>query len=316
MTADDRIFTATSAENEGSFRPGDWGLFAAVSAIWGSSFLLIDIGLDALEPGLITLLRVGLGALTLALLPRERRRVAREDRRRVVLLSILWVGVPLTLFPLAEQHINSAVTGLLNGATPIFAALVATFLLRRPPGPAQRAGIAVGFLGVVLISAPSISSSSGEALGVALVLSATLCYGFAVNLAAPLQQRYGSANVMATVLALGTVWTLPYGLFGVAESSVEWRPLLAVATLGIVGTGLAFLAMASLVGRVGSTRASLITYLIPVVSLVLGVALRNDSVSAIAVVGIAVVIAGALLAARPTGRDRDAVSQPTPATRR
>ena len=121
--------TPTSAH---AFGPTDWALFGAIAGIWGSSFLLISIGLESLSPGVVTLLRVGLGALILNLLPGPRLHLDPGDRARVVALSLLWVGIPFTLFPIAEQHISSAVTGLLNGAMPIFTALfgVAFFATR------------------------------------------------------------------------------------------------------------------------------------------------------------------------------------------
>jgi drug/metabolite transporter (DMT)-like permease len=288
--------TAPLATN--AFTVTDWAIFTAVAGIWGASFLFIAIGLESLSPGLITLLRVGLGALTLHLLPGPRIRVEPGDRWRMLALSVLWVAVPFTLFPLAEQRINSAVTGLLNGAMPVFTALfAAVFFGRRTSGP-QLVGVAVGFAGIVLISLPSLGSGSSQALGVGLVVLATVCYAIAINLAAPMQARYGSRPLMARMLGIATLWTLPYGLASVGSSDVELAPLLAVAVLGIAGTGLAFLLMGALVGRIGATRSSFITYLIPVVALVLGVVFRDDHVELIAVVGVALVVGGALLASR------------------
>jgi len=304
----ERLFQQSTAANEGSFTPQDWGLFIAVAAIWGSSFLLIDIGLDAFPPGLITLVRVGSGAAALwALPPSISTRVGKPiaatkidpgDRQRLLLLSVIWVAIPFTLFPIAEQHINSSVTGLLNGATPIFAATVAAVLLRQRARGPLLVGLVVGFVGIALISAPSISDGSNQASGVFMVLGATVCYGFAINLAAPLQQKYGSLPLMARMLALATLWTLPYGLWDIGEADWQLAPVLATLVLGVFGTGIAFAIMGTLVGRVGSTRASFITYLIPVVSLTLGIAFRGDSVAPIAVVGIALVIGGAFLASR------------------
>lgn len=293
--------TATRAEpTDDRFTSQDWGLFLAVAGIWGASFLFIDIGLDALPPGVITLMRVGLGALALAMLPRRHITIRPEDRLRLVTLSVVWVAVPFTLFPIAEQHISSAVAGLLNGGTPIFAAIFAMVLLRQPTRGAQLLGIAVGFVGVVFVSLPSIGEGSSETFGVVLVVLATVCYGFAVTLAGPMQQRYGSVNLMAKVLALATIWTTPYGLWQIDEASWEIGPVLAVAVLGVVGTGIAFALMGTLVGRVGSTRASFITYLIPVVALVLGVVFRGDDVFVLEVIGVALVIGGAILASRRT----------------
>ncbi len=281
-----------------AFGPVDWTLFSGIAGIWGASFLFISIGLEAFPPGVVTLLRVGLGALILELLPGPRIHVAREDRVRVVALSILWVGIPFTLFPIAEQHISSAVTGLLNGAMPLFTALFAALFFGTRTSGVQLAGVGVGFLGVVAISVPSAGEGSSEAWGVALVVLATVCYGLAINIAAPLQARYGSRPLMARMLALATLWTLPYGLVGLPSASLAPAPVAAVAVLGLVGTGLAFLIMGTLVGRVGSTRASFITYLIPVVALVLGVVVQHDDVAPLALVGVVLVIGGALLASR------------------
>lgn len=281
-----------------AFSTTDWAVFGGIGAIWGASFLFIAIGLDALEPGVITLLRVSLGALTLGLLPGSRMRLVSGDHTRMVALSIIWVGIPFTLFPLAEQHINSAVTGLLNGATPMFAALFAVAIFgSRTTGP-QLGGLVVGFGGIVLISLPSLGEGSSQVTGVLLVLMATVCYGLAVHLAAPLQMRYGSRPVMARMLALATIWTLPYGVASVPSSHLELGPLVAIVVLGVVGTGIAYLLMGSLVDRVGPIRASFITYLIPVVSLGLGVAVRDDHVELPALVGVVLVVTGAVLASR------------------
>jgi drug/metabolite transporter (DMT)-like permease len=281
-----------------AFSAADWGLFSAIAAIWGSSFLLIALGLESLEPGVITLARVGLGALLLQALPGTTTRIQPEDRRRVLALSVIWVAVPFTLFPIAEQHINSAIAGMLNGSMPMFAALVAVAFFGRRTTGAQLLGVAVGFAGVVCISLPSLDDGASEALGVVLVLVATACYGVAVNLAAPLQARYGSRALTARMLGIATVLTLPYGLAGLPGSEVELAPVAAVVALGLVGTGIAYLLMGTLVGRVGPTRASFITYLIPVVSLALGVVVQHDHVEVLALLGVGLVVVGALLAGR------------------
>jgi len=293
-----RILSTTAGTNREAFAPLDWALFISIGLIWGSSFLLIDIGLEAFKPGLITWMRVGLGAAVLALAPGARRRIEPYDRPRLVALSFVWVAIPFTLFPIAQQYINSAVTGMLNGAMPIFAAVIATVLLRKIPHGAVLVGLVLGFAGVAAVSLSSGAEGSSEALGVALALLATACYGLAVNIAAPITQQYGSLVVNAQMLAYATLWTAPLGITGLLQSTFVWDSFLAIAVLGAVGTGLAFVIMGSLVGRVGSTRSSFITYMIPVVALVLGVVFRDDQVTFIALMGVVLVIFGALLAAR------------------
>lgn len=293
-----RALEATASLNPGAFAVGDWGLFVSIALIWGSSFLFIAIALDAVEPGLITWGRVALGAAVLNAVPRARTRLAPEDGFRMVLLSLLWVAIPFTLFPLAEQHISSAVTGMLNGSMPVFAALVAGVLLRTPLGATQATGLVVGLLGTLAVSLDQLGEGDNAWLGVLMALGATVCYGFAINIAAPLQRKYGSLAVMARMLALATVWTAPFGLWSIPGSTFEVGPALSVAFIGAVGTGIAFVIMATLVGSVGSTRASMATYLIPVVAMVLGVTVRDEQVGPVAVVGVVLVVVGAYFASR------------------
>ena len=297
------VLSTTAGTHPGAFTSLDWGLFASIGAIWGSSFLWIAIALDSFEPGLITWLRVGFGAAVLWLVPAARVPAAREDRARMLALSFLWVAVPFTLFPLAQQWITSGLTGLLNGAMPIFATTIGALMFRRLPGRAQAIGLVVGFGGVTAIAAPSLAEGSNEALGVALVLAAVACYGVAINIAAPLTQRYGALSVMARMLGLATIWTAPFGLVGLAGSTFALGPAVAILVVGAIGTGVAFVLMGRLVSRVGSARASFATYLIPVVALLLGAVFLDETVRALSIVGIGLVIAGALLASR---KDRTA----------
>jgi drug/metabolite transporter (DMT)-like permease len=293
-----RILSTSAGTNQEAFSPLDWTLFVSIGLIWGSSFLLIDIGLETFKPGLITWMRIGLGALVLALVPKARRRIEPYDVPRLIVLSFVWVAIPFTLFPIAQQYINSAVAGMLNGAMPIFAAIISTLLLRKLPHGAVLIGLILGFVGVATISLSSGAEGSSETLGVLLALLATACYGLAVNIAAPITQQYGALAVNARMLAYATIWTAPLGVAGLLQSTFAWGSLVALAALGAVGTGLAFVIMGSLVSRVGSTRSSFITYMLPVIALVLGVLFRDDRVTVISLIGVILVIGGALLAAR------------------
>jgi drug/metabolite transporter (DMT)-like permease len=297
-----RVLSTSEGTHRGAFAPGDWAAFAAIGLIWGSSFVLIEIGLEAFEPGLVTWVRIVAGAAALSLVPGGRTPIERADRARLVALSVLWVAVPFTLFPLAQQHVSSAVAGMLNGGLPIVAALIGSAMLRRLPTPLHVAGLVLGSAGVGAIAISAARGTSSEAIGVLMLLVAVGCYGLAINIAAPLQQRYGAAPVMARMLVFAAVWTAPFGVASIPSSSASWPSFAAVAALGAVGTGLAFVLMGRLVGRIGGTRAAFVTYLIPVVALILGTVFRDEDVAVVGVVGIAMVIAGAVLASRP---DRD-----------
>ena len=293
-----RLLSTSHGTHRGAFGPVDWARFLSLALIWGSSFVLIAIGLDAFEPGVVTWGRVLSGAAVFAFTPGARAPIAREDVPRLVAVSLLWVAIPFTLFPLAEERVASAVAGMLNGATPIVTAVVASLLLRKLPGRLQLVGLALGFLGVALIAIPVAGEGSSETIGVVMLIVAASCYGVAINLVVPLQQRYGPLPVMSRVLVLAAVFNAPFGLFGLPGSTFAWGSLLAVLALGAVGTGIAFVLMGNLAGRVGGTRASFVTYLVPVVALLLGVVVRDDVVAAVSVLGIGCVIVGALLASR------------------
>jgi drug/metabolite transporter (DMT)-like permease len=294
-----RILSAAHGTHRGAFAGVDWLLFLAVGTIWGSSFLFMAIGLEAFGPGLVTWLRILLGAAALWIVPGVRGApIEREDRVRLLVLSIVWVAIPFTLFPLAQGSVNSAIAGMLNGAVPIFAAVIAAILHRRAPGSRQLVGIPLGFLGVAGIAISAAGEGSSQVVGVVLILVATICYGFAFNIATPLQQRYGSLPVMARILAIAAVLTAPLGLWSLPSSGFAWSALASTAAVGVLGTGVAFVLMGRLVGRVGPTRASIVGYLIPVVALLLGVLLRDDEVGPVAIAGVALVIVGAYLTSR------------------
>lgn len=302
-----KLVNTSHGTNREAFSARDWALFISLALIWGASFLFMAIGLDSFHPGLVTLIRVTLGAGFLFLASRGKSlRLEPGDGPRVVLLAAIWVAIPFTLFPIAQQWIDSAVAGMLNGATPIFTALLATLLLKALPGRLQMIGTVVGFVGILAIALPSAGTGSTEAIGVILIVLSTIGYAVSLNMVPPLQQKYGSLALMTRIELVALPLVIPYGIVGLTQSSFAWDSLLASAAVGILGTGLAFVLLGNLAGSVGATRASMLTYLIPVVALALGVIFRNEVISVWAVIGTALVIAGAMLASRreiPSGRE-------------
>lgn len=216
----------------------------------------------------------------------------------IAFLGIIWVGVPLILFPVAQQWIASSVAGMVNGAQPLMAALWSVVLLRRLPGGPQMAGLVLGFLGVFAISWPQVRDANAAALGTVLVIVAVILYGLAANIAVPLQQRYGALPVLLRAQLAALVIVVPFGIYQLPGSEWALGPALAMLPLGILGTGLAFVAMTTLVGRVGGARGSIAIYFVPVVAIILGVVFRAESVHPLALVGTALVLLGAWLTSR------------------
>ena len=144
-----RVFSTAQGSRLESFGWVEWVLLCGIALIWGSSFLLIEVGLESLEPGTITWVRVTLGFLALTVVPAAREPVDRADYPRVVLLGFVWVVVPFVLFPIAQQHIDSALTGMPNASVPIFSTVIAIVLLRSLPRFHQAAGIVLGLAGTL-----------------------------------------------------------------------------------------------------------------------------------------------------------------------
>ncbi|HEY7286148.1 MAG TPA: DMT family transporter [Vicinamibacterales bacterium] len=274
----------------------DWLLLVLPGLIWGASFLFIAEGLDAMAPNGVTFTRVAIGFLTLALVPAARRPILRSDRWATAALGVLWLAFPLSMFPFAEQHVSSALTGMLNGATPIFAAVVATLIARRLPPRAVLVGVGVGFAGAVITAMPGFAGGSGspdQAIGIGLIVAALASYGVAINLARPLQQRNGALPVIWRSLGVAVLLTAPLGAPALARAHWSWRSLTAMLMLGAFGTAIAHVLAATAAGRLGATRAAATTFVMPVVALILGITIRGERVEAMSVAGAAVCLGGA-----------------------
>jgi drug/metabolite transporter (DMT)-like permease len=303
LPAATNAIVARSLSSSSSSGRLDWALLVVPGLIWGASFLFIAQGLEALAPDGVTFSRFIIGFLTLSLVPGARRPVLAGDRAGIAWLGVLWLAFPMSMFPHAEQHVSSALTGMLNGAIPLLAAGVAAIVARRAPSRAVVGGLMVGFSGAVLMAVPGLHAGENSARSVLLIVAALLSYGVAINLARPLQQRNGALPVVWRALAVALVLTAPRGLPALLAARWSLPSLLAVLALGFLGTAVANVVMAVAAGRLGATRASATTFLIPVVALLLGVAVRGERVPAAAIGGSALCLAGAWLVRRAKVRE-------------
>lgn len=276
----------------------DWLRLTTPGLIWGTSFFFIAEGLKAFPAIMITPMRIAFGFAALACVPASRARIPRGAWSRVIALAAVWMAVPLTMFPFAEERVSSSVTGMLNGATPLFVAIVGALAFKKKASRSQVKGLLVGFVGVIVIAVPSFDEGSSSVVGIGLIVAALICYGFSLNVALPLQQAHGSLPILWRAQAAALVMTTPFGFSGIGDIDFAWQPLIMIILLGVFGTGLAYVMTVSNAGRLGATRASVTTYLIPVVALALGGLIRDESVDPLSVVGCAVTLVGAYLAGR------------------
>lgn len=277
----------------------DGGLIAALALVWGSSYLLIAIGLDSLAPGVVACARVALGAAVLWMFPAARTTIDRNDWWRIGVVAVAGNAGPALLFATAELTVESAVVGLLTAATPLAILVLAVALGTKNLRRIHFVGLLTGFVGLVLMAIPSLNGANAPIAGVAMILLAVVGYAITANVVVPLQRKYGGTAVIARALLVSTVLLAPVGYAGLPSSTFAWPSILAVAVLGVIGTGLARMMSANLNGRAGAARASVIGYLIPVVAVILGVVFRDETVSALEIAGLGLALLGAFLGSRP-----------------
>lgn len=272
--------------------------FGLLALVWGSSFLFVKIALSEMLPGQVVFARLVIGALTLMLLAVWRRPRLPQTLAgwgHLVILGALWCAIPFNLFAWAQQQVASSLASILNATTPLMTAVAAWLLLRERAGASRWVGLVLGVVGVVVIVEPWRGGVGGTVWGQLGCLGATACYGLGFayyrRFVAPLQLsalatalvQVGSAAVLASL-------ALPFsGWYAAVPSWPVWGALLA---LGALGTGAAYVWNANVANAWGPTRASTVTYLIPVVGVLLGVLLLAEPLSWAEPFGGLVVLAG------------------------
>ncbi len=293
--------------------------FGLLSLIWGSSFLLIKAALRAWEPLQVGAGRILFGALaTAALALATRSRLPRSWRvwAHLQVTAFLLATAPFVLFPLGEERVSSALAGIGNATTPL-ATVLATFALL-PQDRLSRTklgAVAVGFVGVVVIMAPWEAHERPDLLGFGMTLVAGGCYGVGWTylrrflapedlggLSLPAAQLLAAAGQM--LLVLGGWWLLhreqvswPFATRPLAGSDLT-PAVLALAALGVVGTGLAYWLQFDVVRAVGQQVASTVTYVIPVVAVALGVLVLHERLTWPELAGAAIVVGSAIAIGR------------------
>lgn len=276
-----------------------WTLFAAMSVIWGVPYLMIKVAVEGVSVPVLVLARTAIGAAVLLPLSLSRPAWALvlKHWKPVLAFAFFEVIAAWLLLSDAERHITSSLTGLLIAASPIIAAVLDRFTGgERKLGAKRIAGLAIGFGGVSALAGPELGG--GSTWPVLEVLLVATCYAIAPLIAA----RYlGDVPAMQLTTACLGVAALLYAVPAAATWPTETpspRVLWAIAGLAVVCTALAFIVFFALIREVGAPRALVFTYVNPAVALVAGVLILNESVTAAHLAGLALILAGSVLATR------------------
>ncbi len=281
----------------------DWRLrFAALSLIWGFSFLLIKVGTEGYAPFQVTLGRLLFGTAVLAVAMVVRRDGLPRGARtwgHLAVAAFLLNAAPFCLFAYAELTIPSTLAGICNATSPLWGmALSLVALSEDRPTRLRVAGLGVGFLGVLTVLGAWQGFTGMDARGTGMALLASLCYPIGWIYVRRTLAGSGSSHLSLTgaQLLLATAQlAVVTPLFTTAPTDFPLLPLLAIAALGALGTGFAVLLQYGLVAEVGPTTAQMVTYFIPVIATAAGVALLGESLSWSTPVGAAIVLVGAAL---------------------
>ncbi len=278
-----------------------WTAFAALGIIWGLPYFFIKVAVQEVSPFALAFCRVLLA--TLILLPIARHRGAlrslNEHKTAIVAFGLVEFAVPFSLISLGERWISSSVTGILIAMVPLSIALIQRFFaIREALGAWRIAGLAIGFIGVAaLLGTGPVSGALGWA-GVACMLVSTICYAVGPLIIQRHLQDLDAIGPLAASLAVASIILAIPAALEFPSGLPSLQTLVSIAVLGIVCTAVAMLLMFYLVRDAGASRASVITYINPVVATLLGVLVLDERLGVGGFIAFALILSGSWLATR------------------
>ena len=279
------------------------GLYIALGIVWGCSFIFIKLGLEFLTPFGVAFGRCALGALALLIYLKIKGLSLVRDRK---MIGHLWVValllnvIPGIFFAWAETEVTSILAGIINAVTPLMT-LIAIMLVSRNEKPTtpQVVGLLLGFLGVLTVLGAWQGLGDNPLWAILILLAAVTCYGFSF----PYSRRFIlpaqlKPEVMAaTQVTLGAITLLPLYLFdGIAKDEYRLGPVLAMVVLGVIGSGFAYIWNFTIMRAAGSAIASSVTYVTPLVAVLVGSIFLNEIPHWYEPVGAVIVLLGAAIA--------------------
>ncbi len=269
-----------------------------LGTIWGSSYLFIKVLVEAVSPAVMVLARFALGAAVLGVILALRGGSLPKGGRiwlHLGVMSIFVNVVPFLLIAWGSQHADSALAAVLNGTTPLFTLLFAAAIFGSERFTLARVmGVLLGLAGMAALTGSSLLEIGDSAsMGALALLMSSVCYGFGFAYARQFVRGDALANVTAQ-LTIGVIITTPIALATgwVRTENLNAGNIAAWIVLGVFGTGIAYIFYYTLIGQIGATRASLVTYITPVVGLILGWLVLSENLGLSGIAGMILIIAG------------------------
>jgi drug/metabolite transporter (DMT)-like permease len=274
--------------------------YIALGTVWGCSFIFIKLGLEFLTPVGVAFGRTFLGALALVTISLAKKVPLIKDRKiwaHLWVVSMLLNVIPGVLFGVAETRVTSILAGIINAVTPLMTLLVMMTLIKEEkPKNYQVIGLIIGFAGVLIVLGVWQGLGTNPLPAILALLVAVTCYGFSF----PYSRKYVLPYKLApealatTQVSLAAITLLPFFLIkGITKYEFKFGPVIAMLTLGILGTGYAYIWNFRILAAAGSAIASSVTYVTPVVAVIVGVLFLSESVTWNEPIGGVIVLLGA-----------------------
>lgn len=284
----------------------DLAALLLLAAIWGASFLFIKIGVEAVPPLLVVEGRVVLGAATVllfALLAGQHGLLAALRRPGTFAVGVINTAAPFLLISWGETRIPSGVAAIINATAPLFSALIVVALLRHRVEERlsgwRTAGLLCGFCGVVVLIAGEGVSGAVDPVGMLVTLGGPLLYAVGTLMARRVFAGDSPLVPAATTSVAAALVLLPVtAAFGRPSGGVPLGAALAIAALGIGGTGIAYILSFRLLASLGATASLTVTYLLPAFALVYGRLFLGEPVAPLSLLALVLILGGVFLAGR------------------
>lgn len=292
-------------------------LLLTLAAIWGASYMFIEIALRDLEPTTMMAGRLVIAAIFLVGLMAWRGLLGRLRRvgRRVFALGLINSALPFTLIAWGQKHIDSGVAAIANATVPLFVAVLAIWLAHSERATGLRiVGIVLGLVGVGVLTGAQPEVDAWAVIGTLAVVAASVSYALAGLLLQRQTERVDTITLSTATTIGATLALLPFGIAQAPGELPGWEASASVLALGIAGTGLGILMFMKMIGDFGTFRAGLVTYLMPATALLYGAFLLDETITALMLVGMALVLSGVALGSgllRPSA-EPDAVEPARP----
>ena len=278
---------------------------ALLALIWGSSFLWIKLADRGFAPVEVTFARLALGSAALFPVVAARREALPRSAAlwaRIALAALFANAIPYLLFAVAEQSVDSSTAGIINATTPLWTVTLAVAVRHQKSVTARQcAGLVAGFAGTLLIFSPWHSASSVASAGGLECLAASISYAISFVYMDKFLARRGISPITLSacqLLVAAVLLAVALPLSGAGAPQVSAASLTSLVILGVLGTGVAYVLNYQIITSEGATVAATVTYLLPVVAIVLGVLVLGETVTITVLAGIALVLGGVALTRR------------------